>query len=770
MRVVIVLMMFAAIARAGVVQAPEGGKPVPVIAKGVVCGPLAGGWAIDATDRRLVTPPAANAPNVARTLEVKTADTQAGCATTKQMVTLIALGAWPDLDSGGITFFPDDGRIELRGQRLKGVQVMWSAPGDDKVPARHGSDACLDAAPAKVQTCAIPLPPGLAADADLAWLPAFGRAGADVVTFDGFANRVEHDALRLRPSKIVLSKPLVQTTGVDVTNGPARVALAHPEAVSSVDCGLATCELADRAVVVRSVPDPMTAVTLRLHLVPRVFAARGDAFDSVVTTAVPLLSCPMSVIAGTVVRDVDDASAVVKLEPGCSRDPNNLRWTAGGEPAEVRKVVKTADGIYVLLHVSRVTAEHVVVTAVRPELDNTIVASATAKSVPLPQPRVSLELKGYGKIDFVPTNRPAAITVSGAGELGKMVPLPTEGAYGVFTEDGVQVIRAAESAEGFVALRLAYRVPSLPAELAIADLAITTERVQRAVREAAVPAAIGASAYGDKDPLVELVCGGSDATSHRVTPGKLYRIPWLAHDSCRVILHRERLSVADGSQEIQLDIDVTKVDNTPRPELKTSEHMVLRPGTTTPRVVPVKSGLNEFDRVEVHVSHVVDESRYVVSTAAPKPGVLAAQWSAIVDGGRFRLYATATIPAGLYRVNNPSGQLTLNFGVLSRLTTLNPQGKEGLFGLEFGVMGLGLIPQQSNVEFPPTLAIVAGLGFRVPLGQGAAIGIQGWVAYEFRDGPIKILNSDMTTTNENAGRWSFIFGPSISFGNVGLNL
>ena len=212
----VILVGLASVAHGGVVQAPEGGKPVQVVAKGVLCGPLAGGWAIDAADRRMVTPPAAGAPSLARTLEVKTADTLAGCATTKQTVTLIALGPWPDLDSAGVTFFPDDGRLELRGQRLKGVQVAWSAPADDKIPARHGSDVCLDAAPAKVQSCAIPLPPGLPADAELSWLPAFGRSGPDVVTFDALANRIDHDALRLRASRIVLSKPLVQTGGVDV--------------------------------------------------------------------------------------------------------------------------------------------------------------------------------------------------------------------------------------------------------------------------------------------------------------------------------------------------------------------------------------------------------------------------------------------------------------------------------------------------------------------------------------------------------------------------
>jgi hypothetical protein len=39
------------------------------------------------------------------------------------------------------------------------------------------------------------------------------------------------------------------------------------------------------------------------------------------------------------------------------------------------------------------------------------------------------------------------------------------------------------------------------------------------------------------------------------------------------------------------------------------------------------------------------------------------------------------IPAGLYRINQPNGQLTLNFGVLSRLTWLDRHGKEGLLGL-----------------------------------------------------------------------------------------
>jgi hypothetical protein len=547
--------------------------------------------------------------------------------------------------------------------------------------------------------------------------------------------------------------------------------LAHPEAVSSVDCGPASCEIGERGVLVQGLPGPASSVTLRLRLIPRVFMARGEALDPVVTVAVPLLPCPMTVVPGTVVRDVLEASAVIKLEPRCGRDPVSLRWTAGGDSAEVRRVVKADDGVYVLLRLGRVTAEKLAVTAARPDLGGTVVASASSKTVALPAPRVALELRGHGRIDFVPTNRPAAILLSRPGETGSYVPVPVPGVYDVVTDGGAPAIRAEDGAEGYTSLRLGYRVASLPGELATTDLAIITEQTQRSVREAAVPAAIGASAYASAgEPLVELVCGDGHGGSRRVVPGQPYRIPFELRDSCRIILHRERLSAADGSQEITLDVDVTKADGAPRPEAKLSEHMVLHPGAGA-RAVAIKGALAEFDRISVRVSHVIDESRYVVSAAVPaKPGLLAAQWNAIVDGGRLRLYATAAIPAGLYRVNNPSGQLTLNFGVLSRLTTLNREGKEGLFGLEIGVMGLGLAPQQSNVEFPVTLAIVSGLGFRVPLGQGATIGIQAWAAYEFRDGPIRVLNADGTTTNQSVGPWSFIFGPSISFGNVGINL
>ena len=177
----------------------------------------------------------------------------------------------------------------------------------------------------------------------------------------------------------------------------------------------------------------------------------------------------------------------------------------------------------------------------------------------------------------------------------------------------------------------------------------------------------------------------------------------------------------------------------------------------------------QFDQVTVRLSHVVDETRYVLGSAG-KEAPPSAQWTATVEGGRARLYVSLSVPAGLYRINKPAASLTLNFGVLGRITWLDRRGKEGLLGLETGVLGASLIPQQyeGNPAFPPTLVTLLGLGLRVEIGRGAAIGVHLWGAYEFRSE--YSYTPSGATEPRSATHWSLLFGPSISIGNIGTNL
>ncbi|WP_208752472.1 hypothetical protein [Corallococcus carmarthensis] len=752
------LLVAGAATAAPVVQLPEGGRAVEVIPKGVLCGPVRGGWVLEG---RTLKPPTRAEEN-SRTLELKVADDEAGCATATDTVVVVATGPFPRIDSASTTFYPDDGRLELKGTGLKNVAIAWSGTprGEDpKTASLDGEDACLE--PNAPNECAVPLTPGLPTDATLSWVPPYGRRGAGVSTYDANGRFLDDEYFRLRPGRTVLTRPLVQSSGVDLSKGPGYASVTHSEAVASVDCGTARCEVTEGAVSIRNVPGLNPTVTLRLRLVPRVFFAKGDALETSVTETLPVLACPLTAVEGTVLRDAEDSGLVMRLDPACAHDPRGLMWTVNGARVRVERVVKAQDGTYVLLRTSGTNEPQVTVTAITSRVDGTVVASETADTKPVPDPRATLELPGHGTIDFVPTNRPAEVTVASNGGLGRFVLRPLGGAYTVTTRESATLIQGEATAGGFVSLRFGYRLPTLPAELATSDLFLTNERVQRAVREASVPTNV--------ENLVEFICADKEGNDEKLTPSRPHRVDYAMRNTCRVIIHRERLTPEEGNQEITLRITVTKSDNSTRGESSVDQRLFLRPKGEV-RVIPVQGNLGQYDRILVQVAHVADESRYALSTV-DRTGLPSAQWTAIVRGGMFRLYTMATIPAGLYRATQPTGQLAINFGVLSRLALLNNEGQERLLGIELGLMGLGLVPQSGDIQFPPTLAAVLGLGLRVPIGPGAAVGAQAWIAREFRGDITRRTNGDPNTdTVVPSSKWSFIFGPSISVGNVGFNL
>ncbi|MBZ4417809.1 hypothetical protein [Myxococcus sp. RHSTA-1-4] len=762
------ILLLATLALAGrasaapVIQVPEGGRPVEVVSRGVVCGPLRGGWSLGA-DGRSVQPPA-KADEGERRLDLTVAESAGLCDTSELTVTVIATGAFPRIDAAATTFYPDDGRVELKGTNLLNVSIAWSgAPrGAPRRGPPDGQDVCLTPSSGKGPAdCAVPVAPGLPTDAALYWVPPHGRWGPDVTTYDANGDVVDPETQRLRPGRVILTQPLVLSSGIDVSKGPGSVAVSHPEAIATADCGLARCEVGEGALLVRNVPGVDATIPLRLRLTPRVLFARGEALENTVSATLSVLACPLTAMEGTVLRDAENSGLVVRLDPVCAHDPRALSWTVNNQRVRVERVVKTAEGTHVLLRTGGTSDPQVTITAMTSRHEGTVVASETAKTVPVPVPRAVLELPGHGPIDFVPTNRPAEARVASAAGPGRFVFHSRAGAYGVTTRDATVLVQGESTAGGFVALRFGYQLPTLPGELATVDLTHVDERVQRLVREASVPARV--------DSLFEFVCADKDGKDQTLEPSRPHRLSYEMRNTCRVIVHRERLTPEEGNQEVQLRISVTRPDGSARGESHVDQRMFLRPRGDQ-RVIPIPGNLGQYDRILIQVSHVADEARYALSTT-DRTGLPSAQWTATVKGGLFRLYTTAAIPAGLYRATEPTGQLAINFGVLSRLALLNDEGQERLLGIELGLMGMGLVPQSGDIQFPPTLAVVAGLGLRVPIGPGAAVGANAWVAREFRGDIQRKTNGD---PNVNpvvpSSRWSFVFGPSISVGNVGFNL
>jgi hypothetical protein len=140
----------------------------------------------------------------------------------------------------------------------------------------------------------------------------------------------------------------------------------------------------------------------------------------------------------------------------------------------------------------------------------------------------------------------------------------------------------------------------------------------------------------------------------------------------------------------------------------------------------------------------------------------------ITGRGRARIYATSAIPTGLYRVSDRdhSGILTLNFGVLARATWLDSLGREGILCAEAGALTVGLANDTSATGKSLTqIATVAGLGLSVPIANRAlaaetSVNLHAWIELE----PSRAFGSG------SGNAWAFVFGPSITVGNLGADL
>ena len=664
----------------------------------------------------------------------------------------------PTVDASNVTWFVDEGRLELKGHGLAGARLEVFHDG------KRSSDTCLaptdDAVahgPTQTQSCTFSVPRGLPANVDatrMRLLPAGAKIGDDVTTFDVRGRNLGPEDARVVPAKMVVSRIEAVDAALDLGSG--RIPLDHPEAVASADCAAAHCERADDGVHVRATSGTVpTQLTVRLHLAPHVFLASGATDTSF---SVQVLACPMRIVSGPPIRSADETRVAVEVDPRCG-DSRALKFTANGRSAD--RVAQTDDGHTVLVSVGRLESDELVILAMR---DGATVGQARDKTRPLPPPHAVLELAGGQRLDFVPTNRSTNLSVAEIDGPRRYVPLPEEGVYSVESDKGQLMIRGEPDAVGMVSLRFAVRDPELPGSLAASDLALVVEPVERPLHAANVPVSLGSSSLGN-DPIVELVCTEDDGV-HRIVPGDHTRIPFGARDGCRLVFHRERIPAEAGAQLLNLDIDVASVDGNVRPDAHVAQPIILR-HAATPRLAWIKGVQQPFDHITVHLAHVVDEAHYVGADEL-RTGAPAVQWGILAGTGHARLYATTAIPTGLYRVSDRdhSGILALNFGALARLTWLDQEGHAGFLGFETGIMGVGLANDESLQGHSLTqVAVVAGAGLSVPIAnRGGAtetsVNLHAW--YEFE--PSRAIGGAPGNPS------GFVFGPSISIGNIGTNL
>lgn len=720
----------------------------------VACAPAAGGWVAEDAGRVLRPPTADSA--VGTVVEVRVAPSGA-CVQKSAVVRLVATGPWPRIDVASFVLAVDEGRLEGRGHGLRGVTVTWPIEGGGRA-----GDTCGDPKFNPTETCTWGVPKTLPADpsaSPLQLLPRGAQAVPDSVIFDSEGRKAPPQAFALVPGRVEILSILPPDASVDVSSGVGRAPLSHAEAVAGVDCGgVVRCTLEGGALLVPAPPPGVASLDVKFRLVPHAFYARRNPPDTQPVLRVSILRCTTDVVSGPALRATDSARVVVRVEGACMRDIGLLRFLIGTRHADVVQIERANDATYVVLNVGNVDAPTLAITAVRGEGEAAVVAVARTETRSAPVVRTVIEIPGFPPMDFIPNNRRAIVHhphVDGA----ELVLLPVADVYDTKTEGEVSTVQGDVNAAGAVTLQFGYRVPTLPPPLDKLDLAVLSDPLRRNVKEANLPAPIGLSALS-AEPLVEVVCADSDGKVRRVEPGVVPHLSFSLRDGCRVIFHRQRLSPEYGTQKLSLEMEVDKLDGTPRADAHVSQTIVLRAGTE-PFIAWIKGVHAPYDRVVVRLSHVADEAHYLgaleIATGAPT-----VQWAVVFGTGRVRLYATSAIPTGLYRFGSggTSGVLSLSIAIISRLTWLDSEGHEGLLGLEAGLMAFGLTVDTSPNPVTQVGAVL-GIGLSIPIaGAGsptqASINLHGWVEE-------RITGSGAEASSQRA----IIFGPSISVGNVG---
>ncbi|MEP7051383.1 MAG: hypothetical protein ABJB12_13570 [Pseudomonadota bacterium] len=758
-----ILGFFARGARAETLQAPVDGRAFVLSEGRVVCAAPGAGWLIEpGSGARALRPPVSN-DAVGNKVELKVAPSAAACTTGATNVELVATAHPPVIDPASIVLQPDLGKLDVRGHRLSGTSVAWRSN------TASGVDVCESPkVDSGVEHCSFDIGHGLPADpasGALSLLPAGGSAGPGVTHFDSEGKLMTPESLVLKPARVVLSGVVPADASIDLSTGRGEVELTHLDAIASVDCGVQRCELTRTGLLVRSLSSNVSSVDVKFKLIPGVFVGKGSQLDASPTAHLAVVHCPMSVPSGPVLRDTENARVVLRIEGRCATEVPSLRFLIGPDLVEVQSTLVDSTGTDVLLRVGNISASALTITAVHSDDPGLAVAVARIDTIDPPRSSASLEIPGHKNLSFIPTNRPAIVHLPPLGAHGHLVPIAVPGVYSVQKQGAEYLVTGDEDASGLVALRFGYRVASLPGELADTDLGVLTSPLQRNIHEANLPAPIGGSALGP-NPIVEFVCGTAEDPAHRVVPGVTTHLPFESRDNCRLIFHRDRLPLSYGTQKLNLEVDVVDSDGNARAEGHVSESIVMRPGAA-----PIYAWINgvraPFDRVLVRLSHAADEAHYVggleIQSGAPE-----VKWTVVLGTGRARLYATTAIPTGLYRFGDAahSGVLSLNFGIVSRLTWLSQEGHEGFLGLEGGIMAIGLTNDKSDTGHSLTqVGLVAGIGFSVPIANRstptqASINLHAWFEEDISHTP----------GDSQASRTSIIFGPSISIGNIGTNL
>ena len=665
---------------------------------------------------------------------------------------------------------PDDGDLELVDRGLSRAVVWWRMGGGD-----WAGDVCTEtsAEAGGGNTCELSvgrelaraalvagglevlrLPPGAprASPGDRVpevWLRAT-TAGVD-------GGQATMDQLRVPDLRFVVQSPLVRSPSVEAWRDIVHVPLSLPGVAVAASCRPGLCWLTDEGVVDLVPPPTGDSVQITLKLKDRVLARQGDALSTTAVETLPVARCELRPLTMRVLGGTSDHLVSLILGDRCPTDLSDL--AAESSPASgawIERVAPEQHRVDVRLGTVPRRIDALELRLVRASTRGIVGLVRLGVRSNFSPTTVRLTDPELGELAVIPTNRSVRVTWASDDALvaNGIEPVGVPGYYSLeHHADGVTIRGEARTA-GSIALRFGYRTPSTGHS---GELLTTFDSDLRfAVRPVNVPVSLSPDP-GRLSKLAIVVCRDDAGLEKEIAPGELVSMPFSSRNSCRLKLDRSVLGLADGVQRIRVALSVSKPDGGSR-DGGFSRVLVVSSSHDPLSISLASTGaMRAFDHLTVRLSHDDQPGHYLVDGEASS--LPARTWQIVFGDQHLRLYGSATVPTGLYRVTSAADAGTLQFsaGALARLVVLGKEGKEFPFDLEFGVLG-------TNLSNRPNVSIVAGAGLTVPIlnpqeiGQ-AAVGIHLWVEY-----------APTRPGDTFADHLAFIFGPSLSLGDFGTNL
>ncbi|MBI5509701.1 MAG: hypothetical protein HY903_13185 [Deltaproteobacteria bacterium] len=668
----------------------------------------------------------------------------------------------------GAYLYPNEGRLELR-DKVPARTVVWWRINDE--PWKAEICVATTAAPNVAGPCYVNLEPDdartalVATSLEVLRLPPGTPAPAGTEPPElwprdnGGASEaaVPLDLLRVPLTRFILDPPLVRATSLEAWREQSILPLDTPGVLAAVSCRPAACWQSDDGSAIVVVPPAIgESITVNARLRDRVWLRQGDALVSSATINLPLARCQLHPSVTMVLGGTEDHRLPVVLGDRCPSDLSGLAAeTTPPSAAYVERVSSDGKQVEVRLgHVPRHVdtlelrllrgATRAIVGATRVEVRS----SYTPVQVNLIDPHL-------GEIAVIPTNREVRLqwATPDSKIAAAIVPVSLPGYYSVRDSGGEMLIRGETRTSGSLSLRFAY----FPPHSQSTEPVVTFDSdVHFQVRPANVPVSL-APDHERMAELLTVVCrDGASLRERVIPPGDLVSLPYAARGSCRLRVDPGVLTPSDGTQRIRVTVVNTSPTGAPRIG-GFSQVLVLTAGTDVDALwLGSNDQMRPFDHMSVTIAHDDQPGHYLTEGAAS--GQPARRYQMVFGDARMRIYGSATVPTGLYRIARGSGAGIIQFsaGALLRLAFLDREGREYPFDFEFALLG-------TNLSGRADLSVVAGVGITVPLlnpqeTAQAAIGIHAWAEYS------------PTRTDTEGRPFAVIFGPSISFGDFGTNL